>query len=233
VETAKAAEPLSTVVIGLLLMNEAYNAATYGSLLPICGGVAMACYSSDSFVVQGFLLAMASNFCFSARGVFAKMLNTAHPNAVDDINLFYAISVRGLVLLLPLALLMEGRTLLGILAGEGIGGGEDVTGSALAGSGGAWVWVLALAALNGSMFAGYNLTSYMVLRRTSLVTHSVLTAFRRVFVIVFTTLYFRAQPTALGMGGVALATAGVLLFSAVRRQAGKAESAEGKPGEAA
>jgi solute carrier family 35 protein E1 len=229
VETAKAAEPLSTVVIGLLLMKEAYNAATYASLLPICGGVAMACYSSDSFVLQGFLLAMASNFCFSARGVYAKMLNAAHPSAVDDINLFYAISVRGLVILLPMALLMEGRTLLSILAGEG---GVGSVGSAGIGGGVAWIWVLALAALNGTMFAGYNLTSYMVLRRTSLVTHSVLTAFRRVFVIVFTTLYFRAQPTALGMGGVGLATAGVLLFSAVRRQASKAESAEGKPGEA-
>lgn len=187
-------------------MNETYNANTYFSLLPICAGIALACYNNDSISLLGFALAMASNFCFSARAVYTKMLNSAHPNATCDINLFHALSVRGLVLLLPLGLLMEGSQVRSMLVVQH----SEITMS------GAYMMLL-LAALNGAMFAAYNLTSYVVLRRTELVTHSVLNVFRRLFIILFTTVYFRAQLSVLATCGILLATVGVLVFGLARR----------------
>lgn len=215
----KAAEPLSTVLIGLLFMNEVYSGSTYVSLLPICAGVALACYNNDSFHLQGFILAMASNFCFSARAVYTKMLNSAHPNAVDDITLFCAISVRGLVFLLPITLLIEGSTIWDTVLtsyNAASAPATDMTPGAAAAAAGMWVLPL-LALLNGCMFAGYNLTSYIVLRRTELVTHSVLNVFRRVFIIVFTSFYFQSQMTVMSMVGIILATLGVLAFSSARK----------------
>lgn len=67
------------------------------------------------------------------------------------------------------------------------------------------------------MFAMYNLASYAVLKRTELVTHAVLNVFRRVFIIVFTSLYFRVELTMLSDVGVGVATLGVLLFSLLQR----------------
>lgn len=221
-ETVKAAEPLSTVVIGLLFMNEAYNAQTYIALMPICLGVAMACYNNDSFNAMGFLLAMGSNFCFSARAVYTKMLNSSHPNALSDIGLFNAISVAGLMFLFPVALMMEGSTLWNMLSAHSPDAPTRMPSSSTSGGSGAVVLLL-LAALNGAMFAGYNLTSYVVLRRTELVTHSVLNVFRRVFIIVFTTVYFGAKLTMLSVSGILLATVGVLLFG-VARQTDRKES---------
>jgi solute carrier family 35 protein E1 len=217
VETIKAAEPLSTVLIGLLFMNEAYNAQTYISLVPICLGIGMACYNNDSFTIVGFGLAMCSNFCFSARAVYTKMLNSAHPRALSDIGLFHAISVTGMLFLFPVALLMEGSALWSQLYGHGAL--SSITGTV---GGTSATVMLLLAVVNGATFAGYNLTSYVVLRRTELVTHSVLNVFRRVFIIAFTTVYFHAQLSALAMFGVLLATVGVLLFAVARRSEKKA-----------
>lgn len=208
VETVKAAEPLTTVLIGLLFMRETYSSSTYMSLLPICGGVAMACYNNDAFSVMGFLLAMASNFCFSARAVYTKMLNTTFPGVLDDINLFYNISSKGLVFLVPITALMEGSEILGIIAGDSSSPPSPTVRMPV-------LHLILLASLNGVMFAVYNLTSYMVLRQTKLVTHSVFNVFRRVFIIVFTSVYFHTPLSLVSGGGIALATIGVLLFGVV------------------
>jgi EamA domain-containing membrane protein RarD len=213
------------VLIGLLFMNEAYNAQTYISLVPICLGIGMACYNNDSFTIVGFGLAMCSNFCFSARAVYTKMLNSAHPKALSDIGLFHAISVTGMLFLFPVALLTEGSALWGLLYNQPSGHGalSSITGS----SGGTNATVMCLlAVVNGATFAGYNLTSYVVLRRTELVTHSVLNVFRRVFIIAFTTVYFHAQLSALAVFGILLATVGVLLFAIARRSEKKAPSVD-------
>ena len=216
VETIKAGEPLTTVLLGLLLLKESYSSSTYLSLLPICGGVALACYNNDSFHVWSFALAMASNFCFSARSVYTKVLNASNVSGFDEVNLFYAISWRGLVFLLPVTLLMEGRTMLEIAFGNNHG---TITNMGGVYSSANFAMIALLLMLNGSMFAFYNLASYGVLKRTELVTHSVLNVFRRVFIIAFTSVYFHVQLTVYSIVGVGLATIGVLLFSTSRKAA--------------
>lgn len=210
-ETIKAAEPITTVITGLIILNESYSRYTYFSLVPICGGVALACYNNDAFQFWCFALSMASNFGFSARAVFTKILNAAHSGTFDEVNLFFHISWRGLVFLIPVTALMEGRTILGLIDSnvnpsiQSLQSQIDLP------------VLLALLTLNGTMFAAYNLASYAVLKRSELVTHAVLNVFRRVFIIVFTCLYFNVELTMLAVIGVSIATAGVLLFSAFQR----------------
>lgn len=213
-ETVKAGEPFTTVLLGLILLKESYSRSTYLSLVPICGGVALACYSGETLNMWSFSLAMASNFCFSARSVYTKVLNTTHAHSFDEINLFYAISWIGLIILLPIMAVMEGPDLLAIVSGAH-GKYSEVD----------FYSVLVLLCMNGAMFAVYNLASYAVLKRTELVTHSVLNVFRRVFIIGFTCMYFHIELSFVSIVGISIATVGVLLFSMFR----KAEKAAVRP----
>ena len=232
-ETVKSAEPISTTIIGLLFFKERNATLTYLTLLPICFGVGISCFHSDNFNLTGFLLAAGSNICFSTRAVLAKKKSISYPEAIDEIQMFAHISLKGLYFLLPLTFLLEGiiggRNSLAIFKRSVFKniGIHDEFGylskiNPLSEVISAdyrtepW-WVLcALVLLNGTMFACYNLVSYVVLRKTDLVTHAVLNVFRRVVIILFTAYFFHSELSALNMGGVLIAVIGVLLFGYFR-----------------
>mmetsp|Transcript_31676 Transcript_31676/g.69786 ORF Transcript_31676/g.69786 Transcript_31676/m.69786 type:complete len:342 (-) Transcript_31676:60-1085(-) len=206
VETVKSSEPLTTVLLGILLLGETYSRTTYLSLLPICGGVALSCYNNESLDVLGVCMVLASNLCFSARAVYTKMLAGAlGTKNFDEVNLFFAISLRGLGFLVPIALFFEGGQVVQFFqSSQGVTGRDGVVTD--------FHTLLSIFLLNGLVFSCYNLMSYVVLKRTQLVTHSVLNVFRRVFIIAFTSLYFHVPPSALASAGIATAILGVLLF---------------------
>jgi solute carrier family 35, member E1 len=197
-ETVKAGEPLSTVAFGLLLIREQHSLMTYLTLIPICSGVAISCFHDDSFHIQGFLYAVLSNFCFSTRAVIAKKLNLHHGGMMDEMSLFYHISRIGLMILIPLALWIEGGLVL-----------ERFVYNAHEGN----TMILGLILVNGIGYTVYNVTSFFVLSRTNLITHAVLNVFRRVFIILFTASYFEISISWFNMLGIFIAVAGVLCFA--------------------
>jgi hypothetical protein len=219
VETIKSSEPFSTVLIGLFLLSESYSMLTYLSLVPICLGVAVSCFNSEEgFVVMSFAMALASNFLFSARSVYTKQFNLSNNEKFDEINMFCYISFLGMVILIPIAALMEGGTLLSVAQAHLLSGVEPILPqdqgffefSAVTNG-------LLLLLLNGVMFAAYNLVSYKVAKETELVTHAVFNVCRRLFVIGFTSYYFNTAISNIAAFGIISATAGVLLFSYSRR----------------
>ena len=111
-------------------------------------------------------------------------------------SLFSHISNVGLTALIPLVILLEGKQLLTTL--------QDRTFDIQT--------LLTLLLVNGLTYTLYNLTSFLVLSRVELVAHAVLNVFRRVFIIVFTSLYFGMPLSFLNTVGVLMAVAGVLLF---------------------
>ena len=206
-ETVKSAEPISSVVLGYYLLGELASTSTYATLVPICAGVAISCMHDDSFDLWGFGYAALSNVCFSGRAVLAKRLLRQFPGSIDEVGMFHRISAVGLLVLVPLTLLLEGRAIYRTLWLHP----EQLL------KGGSLLELGSLAFINGCAYACYNLTSFLVLARTNLVTHAVLNCFRRVFIIVFTS-YFFAQPiSGFNLAGVALAVLGVLLFAHFRR----------------
>lgn len=232
-ETVKSAEPISTTLIGLLFFKERNATLTYLTLLPICFGVGISCFHSDNFNLTGFLLAAGSNVCFSTRAVLAKKKSILYPEAIDEIQMFAFISLKGLYFLLPLTFLLEGLVVgknslaivrrsvfknLGFDNELGNLSAGDPTGDFISAAyrTESW-WVLyALVLLNGTMFACYNLVSYVVLRKTDLVTHAVLNVFRRVVIILFTAYFFHSELSVLNMCGVLTAVVGVLFFGYFR-----------------
>lgn len=187
--------------------------------MPICLGVGLSCYHNEDFNVLGFLLAASSNVCFSSRAVLAKKLSIAFPEVTDEVNLFASISLYGLAVLVPITAFVEGRQLVSLWSVQlGASSQHNSLQQAEQDGRGALdlVRVSTLLLLNGSMFALYNLMSYVVLRNTDLVTHSVLNVFRRVFIILFTSYYFGIVLSPFNMGGIGIAVAGVILFGYFR-----------------
>ena len=212
-ETVKSAEPISSVIMGFFVLKEEATLATYLTLIPICAGVSISCFHDDSFALNGFLFAAASNICFSGRAVLAKKLLKQYPGSITELEMFRLISLMGLAVLVPLTLVTEGAEIYAFLSGD-----ATMTQT---------YWeLLSLLFLNGLAYSVYNLTSFLVLGRTNLVTHAVLNCFRRVFIIVFTAMYFNVEISRFNMLGVALAVIGVCLFAhyrALKKSEGREE----------
>ena len=196
-ETIKAAEPISSVLIGFLILNENNNWQTYASLIPICAGISISCKGEHKFQWLGFFFALLSNFCFSYRAVLSKHLFKVYSYQLDEITLFVYISFIGLTLLIPLWIYLESMQVVQLFMMQSKIG---------------W-FVLPLYCFNGLAYATYNLMSILVLSRTDLVTHAVLNAFRRVFIIVTTSIYFQTRLSNLNIIGVFIAIAGVVCFA--------------------
>lgn len=203
-ETVKSSEPISTILIGMLFLSEYVSLRTYSTLIPICSGVALSCYNDDSFNLVGFLFAAASNFCFSTRAVLAKKLASQFPDGIDDFTMFATISTQGLIFLIPITLIFEGGNIMTLFLSKSVNADNSS-----ASDSSQLIFVLII---NGIMFTVYNLVSYLVLRRSDLITHSVLNAFRRVFIILFTTYFFNHVLSSFNILGIVIATGGVLLF---------------------
>eukprot|EP01038_Epipyxis_sp_PR26KG_P008845 gene8845-11936_t len=214
-ETIKSGEPISTVLIGLCFFREVSSLKTYLTLLPICAGVGLSCYHNDSFNLLGFLLAAGSNIFFSSRAVLAKMMAVSQPETFDELNLFSKISSIGLLFLLPITICTELNQIISyyrlniysrydtnILLESS---SQSLKSSSLG-------YLIGLLFINGIMFACYNLMSYVVLKKTDLLTHSVLNVFRRVFIIMITSAYFGLTISILNMIGIFVAVIGVMLF---------------------
>ena len=196
-ETVKSAEPFSTTFLGYFLYKENTSILTYISLIPIVTGVSISCIDDLSFNIYGFLSASISNFCFSGRAVLTKHLYRKYPNCIDEITMFSIISKIGLILLIPLMILLESNSIISLFYEKS----SNI------------IEILLLLFINGIAYSTYNITSFLVLSRTNLITHSVFNCFRRVFIILFTCYYFQVTLSLLNITGVAIAVIGVLFFA--------------------
>jgi solute carrier family 35 protein E1 len=206
VETIKAGEPLSSVLLGYFYLNEGTSTLTYLTLIPICSGVALSCMDNTNFNVWGLVTAALSNLGFSSRSVLTKTLNKQFPSMMDEIALFARISQQGLFLLVPLVLIWELRGIITFLR--------------VSSTGKLWQ-MFGLLLFNGTAYSVYNLVSFVVLSRTDLVTHAVLNVFRRVVIISFTTFYFGVVLKFVNVCGVVLAVLGVFAFGYAKNKEGK------------
>ncbi len=204
-ETVKASEPLSSVLLGYIFYSEFLSTKTYLTLIPICIGVATSCMSSDAFNLAGFSLAMGSNFFFSSRAVLSKVLMRSYPDAMNEISLFAHISSVGVIVVMPFVFFFDVIELMNTNP-KNVGNDSSISSLML--------YVMYIC--NGLAYTVYNLMSFMVLTRTNIATHAVLNVFRRVFIIVFTSIYFGNHLSALNIFGICLSIVGVLLFNKVK-----------------
>ncbi|CAM9767164.1 unnamed protein product [Chrysoparadoxa australica] len=112
----KAMEPMFSAAVACVCFGQVFKPQVYATLLPIVGGVSLACYTELDFSVVSFCAAMASNLFFACRANFSKML-LSKPRAtkLSAANLYAAITIASFTIFSPLALLWEASGIKGAL----------------------------------------------------------------------------------------------------------------------
>lgn len=203
--TIKAMEPFFTVLLSALFLAERPSLLIVSSLVPIVGGVALASMTEASFNWIGFGSAMASNLTNQSRNVFSKKFMVKEEEALDNINLFSIITIISFVLLVPVAVLMEGIKLSPSYLQHAASQGLNVREMCLR------------LLLSGFCLHTYQQVSYMILQMVSPVTHAVGNCVKRVVVIVSSVFFFQTPVSPINSFGTGLALAGVFLYSRAKR----------------
>jgi drug/metabolite transporter (DMT)-like permease len=251
VETLKAAEPITSAIFAVLWGIEVLTFLEVLGLVGIVGGVLLSTTGSNhsasmaegagSSLFVATAIVMASNLCFSLRGLYQKLFRkgaaevaTATAKAtvassqlvIDDDNDNDAISKPPPKQQQPLddlnlqfrmqqtgVLLLLIPTV--ILNGPGLF--RHATGAASNLSTHAFLKLIKKYALwsigNGLAFSSYNLASTYLLTRISVVHHAALNCTRRIFAIVCTGLLFRIPVSFQSMVGITISFVGFMVFT--------------------
>jgi solute carrier family 35 protein E1 len=216
-QVVKAAEPACSVILLTVFFGARYSKLVWLTLIPIVGGVMAGSTAEVNFSMVAFLLAMTSNVACALRGVTSK--NVQNEIGLSGINLYAGIAIVSSILLLPLALLVEGAHLgtafaaaPALLQGKGI---------LLFGM--FPVGFLAYLFVGSMFYHLYNQTSYQALADLSPLSHSVANTVKRVVIIIASVAVFRNPMTPAGAISAAVAIAGTCLYS-IAQQKSKEDS---------
>jgi len=206
-QVVKAAEPACSVIILTLFFGARYSKWVWLTLIPIVGGVMAGSSAEVNFSMAAFLLAMTSNVACALRGVTSKSMEKEA--GLKGINLYAGIAIVSSVLLLPLALIVEGSQL----------GVAFASAPALLASKGILLFGVAQVGFLAYLFVGsmfyhlYNQTSYQALAELSPLSHSVANTVKRVVIIIASVAVFKNQMTPVGIAAAAIAILGTCLYS--------------------
>jgi len=208
-------EPVCMVLLGFALFGERYSLMLLVTLLPICAGAVLASQKGNgggsALSLSGVLFAALSNFGFASRPFLAQRL-AAQGAALklDSSSIFFNAMCIGVVVLGFSTALLEGNAL-----------AEAWTHLRASGTLGDFVLDVTL---SGAGFFVYQFSQMVLMTRMSTIAFSIVTPMSKAFIIVSCAIYFAEGLSLLNMAGVAISTAGVLLFSAVRRHEASAVS---------
>lgn len=206
----KSLEPVVNAIVSAVILKQCQYPLVYAALAPIIGGVGLATSAHISFSGLTMFFAMVSNVCFAVRNVLAK--KTADVGKLGDgpitkkTNQVAVITIIACLVELPLVLVMSGG-FMGLFKawGHAIKNGADPT-------------TLSLNLFESCLhFSMYQVSSFWVLSCVQPLTHSVLNSLKRVAVIAVACAFLNEDLTPAGMFGIALATAGAIIYSIAKQ----------------
>lgn len=206
----KSAEPVFSAVLAGIVMKSYFAPQVYMALIPIVLGVALASATEIGFSWFAFGTAMISNLFYQLRIVLSKQLIVGSPDSSSKLsgaNLFRIITVLAAVFMLPIALLLEGSTILP--AWELATVDSKVTSSLV------WDFLV-----SGFSYYLYNEISFWILDLVHPVTHAVGNTIKRVVLIVAALLIFRVPITMQGATGSFIAILGSFLYAMASQKYG-------------
>jgi solute carrier family 35, member E1 len=215
VHTIKGLSPLITVAAYRFIMDVQYSVATYLSLIPLTIGVILACSTNFSANFLGLLSAFASAILFVTQNIVSKKifndaaLAESEPlltKKPDKLNLLCYSSLLALIFTAPIWLWSEGwHIIIDFFSDASI----ELSGSKGSLDHGA----LALEYIfNGTFHFLQSLTAFQLLSMVSPVTYSVASLVKRVFVIVFSIVWFGSRVTRIQGLGIGLTFLGLYLY---------------------
>lgn len=218
VHTIKGLSPLLTVAAYRIFFGIEYSVPTYLSLIPLTLGVVMACSADFNANFMGLLMAFASAILFVTQNIISKKifndaaaaekegLPPSRFTKPDKLNLLCYSSGLALILTLPLWLWSEGFGLLGdFLHDASISLNEHPEAYD---HGRLFLEFV----FNGTFHFGQNIVAFVLLSMISPVTYSVASLIKRVFVIVFSIIWFGKPMTKIQAFGFFLTFLGLYLY---------------------
>ena len=174
------------------------------------GGVALASLGELTFTWKAFNYAMLSNVASASRGIVGKVtMGQSIGQNMNATNLYSVLTILATILLLPIAIILEGNAFIPTL-------------NALfeAGSGKTYVIQTVLA---GLFYYLYNEVAFLCLDNVAPVTHALGNTIKRVVIIIASVLAFGTKMTTQGIIGSSTAIFGVLLYSLAKSKFSKKE----------
>src|ERR1700760_42945 len=215
VHTIKGLSPLITVAAYRFIFNIRYSLSTYLSLIPLTIGVILACSTNFSANFLGLFSAFASAVVFVTQNIVSKRifneaaLAESEPRLTrkpDKLNLLCYSSMLALAFTAPIWLWSEGWIIIIDFFSDASIELSGKTGSLDHGA-------LALEYIfNGTFHFLQSLTAFQLLATVSPVTYSVASLVKRVFVIVFSIVWFGSNVTRIQGLGIALTFLGLYLY---------------------
>lgn len=197
----KAAEPFFSTIMSAIFLKSVFRWQVYATLLPIVAGVSLASMTELSFSWLSFLPAMGSNTAFSLRAIFSKKaMTTPRGENMNAPNLYSVITIMSFIGALPLAALVEGPKVMGVLEKgiESMGGPKKF-------------WFQFMTA--GLSYYLYNEVAFLALNSVHPITHAVGNTIKRVVIVLASVAYFRTPMRPLAILGSTIAILGTLLYS--------------------
>lgn len=203
----KALEPFFSAVVSGIYFQKWMAPQVYATLVPVVGGVGYACLKERSFSWLAFGAAMASNLAFALRAVLSKVALQSGGDAGTNLNppnMFALVTWAAFLVSIPLGLIMEGSTFMGLLS-QAIESVENK-----------WHF-LRTVLISGLFHYLNNEVMYLALGAVHPVTLAVGNTMKRVFIMVASIMVFR-NPISLQAGiGSAVGISGVLLYSLTKQ----------------
>ncbi|KAJ8905075.1 hypothetical protein NDN08_001586 [Rhodosorus marinus] len=197
--TVKSTEPFFSVALSPSLLGEVPTWGVLATLVPIVFGVGLASATEASFTWFGFVTAMGSNLCLQGRNLISKRFMKKGESSIDNVNLFSLISIGAFLILLPISSIVEGPAAVSAISALNVP-----------------FRTLVEKLFYGGFFRCVDvLTSYMILKQVSPVTHSVGNCVKRAIVITSSVILFRTAISPVNIFGTSLALLGVLVYSLV------------------
>jgi len=234
----KATEPMTTVALAAVVLQERASAFMLASLCMMMAGLAVASWTAIDFTVLGLVVALLSNVAFSARNVYTKrFMHGTHdqppsgdvasaestgpksepvlravPSSASPLQLYFSLCNLGTCLLVPVLLLDYVYHLHIPTASTYVDRTKYLSEDVFARTPSHHALVLQMAA-SGLFHCLYNLCSFFILHQVSAVTHSLGNVFKRIVVWVALVIYFGTPTSAVHAVGILVTLCGLALHS--------------------
>jgi len=204
----KTTEPVWMALGSYLMTGAVLPLPQVLTLIPIMLGVVLATAGELSFTWLGFLAALGSTICFAGRGIFSKRLMSGAPGAktMSPLNVYAMDSLMALGFTVPMALLLDGPTMLLETSRASLAANKSL--------------IVHLLAVSGLSYYAYNAIAFKLLAKLDVVSHAVGNLGKRIFVIGFAVVAFNIPLTWRAVIGSAMAIAGSGLYSYVKAMGG-------------
>jgi len=194
----KAAEPIFSSILSVIILKSVHTKFVYLSLVPIVFGISLASSKDLSFSWLAFNSAMLSNLFLQLRVIRAK-IELKH-SSFNSATLFQIMTLFSSVEMIPLIFLLEGTKIRRIWTAAIHGGTNPKT-------------LILNIIISGLTYYLSNEISFWILDLVHPITHAVASTFKRVVLIAGSVIIFRTPINLQSALGSAIAVLGTLLYS--------------------